>query len=644
MTVLSERLDVICDFIRDASASFMVIDGEGVCLFANHAIQQLNVSGPLSRYFNGDAGRATLKAGAGQSTPLPFSFEGAKGRQRANIRRITPATEEVILLVKIIQSARMAAFTMASQSEGAAALQAYHKRRVSDRFGAFFNTAREGNAIRNRAGGFVYGNPALLRLVGLTEDELTRKTLFDVISEDSVAAQIIGTGATRVDLSRIAPSQFDATLHGPQRDIPVSVSLGSNGSESSPEFFLTLRDLTDSRRFAEVKKLNSELDMANKAMDEFNRLMSHEMRAPLSKLVSIAENLRSFGKLGAEADRYVTMIEEAAKDALLQYSSILSMSRGSKREIVQFRPVELVERLMRQHALIAEHHQVRLNGAISGDRHASVPVDATDVFLIMTNLVSNALKHTTAGDAVVFSITVHEDSRSLELQVRDTGTGISEALRPRIYDAFVTTAAEMEIQSGVGVGLALVKRAVELRKGTIDFTSELGKGTTFTVMLPFAEGDVERVEPEEIGSVANGLNLAPGDTILVIDDDVVNLQILSARLAAYGYKVLTATGGTGALRILKTAQDTWPKLIFIDRNMPNLNGMETTRIIRSRFRARDSFICGLTAYVDHEIVKDMTLAGMNCVEQKPLSNQSLEKYLKPDRARTDVVHRLPRSA
>lgn len=188
--------------------------------------------------------------------------------------------------------------------------------------------------------------------------------------------------------------------------------------------------------------------MANKAMDEFNRLMSHEMRAPLSKLVSIAENLRSFGKLGAEADRYVTMIEEAAKDALLQYSSILSMSRGSKREIVQFRPVELVERLMRQHALIAEHHQVRLNGAISGDRHASVPVDATDVFLIMTNLVSNALKHTTAGDAVVFSITVHEDSRSLELQVRDTGTGISEALRPRIYDAFVTTAAEMEINQG----------------------------------------------------------------------------------------------------------------------------------------------------------------------------------------------------
>lgn len=644
MTDVSERHDVICDFIRDASAPFMLIDGKGGCLFANHAMQRLHVTDPLSRYFDGDAGRATLKAGAHQSTPLPFSFEGAEGRQRGNIRRVTPATEEVVLLVKIIQSARMAAFTMACRSEEAAALQAYHKRRLSDRFGAFFNTAREGNAILNRAGGFMYGNPALLRLVGLTEDELTRKTLFDVIAEDSGVAQIIGTGSTPVDLSRIAPSEFDATLHGPERDIPVSVSLGSNGSESSPEFFLTVRDLTDSRRFAEVKKLNSELDMANKAMDEFNRLMSHEMRAPLSKLVSIAENLRSFGKLGTQADRYVTMIEDAAKDALLQYSSILSLSRGSKREIVQFRPTELVERLMRQHALIAEHHQVRLGGTIAGNRYAPIPVDATDVFLIMTNLVSNALKHTRAGDEVVFSIRVHADSRSLELQVRDTGTGISEALRPRIYDAFVTTAAGMDIQSGVGVGLALVKRAVEIRKGTIDFTTQIGTGTTFTVVLPFADDAVPLEAPETPGSVTDGLALVPGDTILVVDDDVVNLQILSARLGAYGYKVLTASGGTGALRILKAAQDTWPKLMFIDRNMPDLNGMETTRIIRSRFRDRDSFICGLTAYVDHEIVRDMTLAGMNCVEQKPLSNQSLEKYLKPDRAGTAVLHRLPRSA
>ena len=632
----SERVQIICDFIRDASAPFMVVDEKGVCLFENQAMRRLNLAEALSQYFEGDAGRAMLKAGAHQSTPVPFSFSGEEGRQRANIRRVTPAMDEVILLVKIGQNASMAAFTKATQSEKIASLQAYQNRRISGRFETFFRTAGDGNAILNRTGGFMHSNPALQRLVGLTEKELRSKTLFDLIVEDSVQVQGFNQATSCVDLSQITPSKFDATLRTEQRDIPVTVSLAANGSESVSEFFLTVRDLTDSQRFAEVKKLNSELDMANKAMDEFNRLMSHEMRAPLSKLVSIAENLRSFGKLDAGADRYVTMMEEAAKDALLQYSSILSLSRGSKREIVHFRPVELVERLMRQHALIAEHHQIQLRGTISGDRHASIPVDATDVFLIMTNLVSNALKHTKAGDEVMFSILVHEDSRSLELQVRDTGAGISEALRPRIYDAFVTTSGQMEVQSGIGVGLSLVKRAVELRKGTIDFTSELGQGTSFTVTLPFAEGEVVSDALEEAAPVSDQVNLMPGDTILVIDDDVVNLQILSARLNSYGYKVLTASGGTGALRILKTTKEAWPKLIFIDRNMPDLNGLEATRIIRSRFRDKDSFICGLTAYVDAEIVRDMIQAGMNCVEQKPLSKDALEKYLTPAHGETQA--------
>lgn len=649
MKIVPEHIRTISDFIRDTSTPFVLIDGAGASLFENNAMQRLNLIGALSEYLDGDAGRITLKKGAQQSTPLPFSFSGPKGRVKGNIRRVTAVSGDVVLLIKILQGAGMASVTKARQFENGAALQSYQKRRMANRFEAFFRTALDGHAILNRTGDLLNSNPALQRLIGvpmetcarctLAECTMCNKTFWELIEADNVLEQAIDPETSRIDLTRIAPSKFDAMLRGVHRDVPVSITLAANDSEAFPEFFLTVRDLTESQRFAEVKKLNSELDMANKAMDEFNRLMSHEMRAPLSKLVSIAENLRSFGKLSADADRYVTMMEEAAKDALLQYSSILSLSRGSTREIVHFRPVELVERLMRQHALIAEHQGVRLTGGINGDRQAPVPVDATDVFLIMTNLVSNALKHTKAGDEVSFFISVREDTKTLELEVRDTGVGISKALRPRIYDAFVTTAGNMDIQSGIGVGLSLVKRAVEIRKGSIDFATELGKGTTFTVILPFVEGAVRQEFPEETEAVTDALNLLPGDTILVVDDDVVNLQLLSARLTAYGYKVLTASGGTGALRILKAAQDSWPKLIFIDRNMPDLNGMETTRIIRSRFRDRTSFICGLTAYVDPEIVRDMTQAGMNCVEQKPLSKARLETYLRP---RPNAVPDVPR--
>lgn len=603
--MVSEYVATICDFIRDASTPYMVVDETGASLFGNTALQRLNLIDILSDYFGGDAGRITLRAGAQQSTALPFSVMGPKGRVKGNIRRITPTSGDAVLLVKILQDTRMAAFTRAQEAANGAALNSFQKRRMANRFEAFFRTAQDGHAILNRSGKILHANPALQRLIGapmehcahctLEDCALCNKTLWDLIQMDDVRDQAMDAETSRVDLARIAPSKFDAMLRGVHRDIPIFVTLAANESDGSPEFFLTVRDLTESQRFAEVKKLNSELDLANKAMDEFNRLMSHEMRAPLSKMVSIAENLRSFTRLEPEVARYVMMMEDSAKDALLQYSSILSLSRGSTREIVHSRPVELVERLMRQHALIAEHQGVRLTGGINGDRQALVPVDATDAFLIMTNLVSNALKHTRAGDEVSFFISVREDIRTLQIEVRDTGAGIPKALRPRIYDAFVTTAGNMEFQSGIGVGLALVKRAVEIRKGSIDFASELGKGTTFTVTLPFVDGAVGQVIPEDTAPVTDALTLAPGDTILVVDDDVVNLQILSARLTAYGYKVLTASGGTGALRILKASQDNWPKLIFIDRNMPDLNGLETTRIIRSRFRDRACFICGLTA-------------------------------------------------
>lgn len=635
-----DLIHLISDFIREGSTPFLLIDEKGTILFENRAMQRQNLIGALAQYLETESGRAMIHKSMQLSTPLPFSFDGREGRVRANIRRAMPSASEILLLVKILPNARMAAFTTVQEAEKVAALQAYQKRRMAERFETFFDTAQDGHAILNRSGEFLHANTALQRLTGVGEDPcakcastecvMCKRTFLDLVSAESIETQVIDPETGRVDLTRIAPSKFDATLRANGRETPISVTLTSNGSEASPEIFMMMRDLTDSLRFAEVKKLNSELDMANKAMDEFNRLMSHEMRAPLSKLVSIAENMRSFGTLDAETDRYVTMMEEAAKDALLQYSSILSLSRGGKREVVHFRPEELVERLMRQHALIAEHNQVRLTSDILGDSHNFVPVDATDVFLIMTNLVSNALKHTKAGDSVTFSIGVNEARRMLELQVRDTGGGISEAVRPRIYDAFVTTAENMEVQSGIGVGLALVKRAVEIRHGTIDFTTKLGAGTTFTVNLPFAEESEAQVIPDD----AEEVNIAPGDTILLVDDDVVNLQILSARLTAFGYRVLTAAGGTGALRILRSLPDSdWPKLVFMDRNMPDLNGMETTRIIRSRFRDRACFICGLTAYVDPEIVREMTQAGMNCVEQKPLSKKTLEKYFKsqPDK-------------
>lgn len=627
MNTATQDFKVICDFIRDASTPFALINDNGKCIFENPALERLNIKKYLTDYFYTENGKETLHRASQQSNPTPFSFIGAQNRQKASIRRILPNAERIIFVVQLNQSERMAAFTMASNSEQAAALQNYQKRVASDRFEIFFKNGRDGKAILTRDGKFLHANPALLKLLNISLEQLHQKSFSDLVYEASFPASSQSQEFPISDLSKYIPSQFDATLRYEDKNIPVSVSLESNGSSKNLEIFLSLRDLTNSQRFAEVQKLNLELDKANKEMDEFNRLMSHEMRAPLSKLVSLAENLRGLNDLNQEVAKYISMMEEAAQDALLQYSAILSLSRSGKRQLTPLRLQELERRLLRQHSLFAEYHGVNLISNVDSDYNIDIPVDATDAFLIMTNLISNALKHTAAGNSVTFSIAASLEDQKLELQVQDTGAGISKELQPKIFEAFVTTAHKMDIQTGIGVGLSIVRRTVNNCKGEINFTSEIGRGTTFFVSLPFENHALSKVERENKDTSLDRLKIEPGGSVLVIDDDFVNLQILSARIKAAGYKPITANNGTEALKLLKACPDNFPKLIFIDRNMPGLNGMETARVIRNQHNDQEIFICGLTAYVDSDIEEEMQNAGINCVEQKPLSQDVLEKYL-----------------
>lgn len=624
MTQLTEHLKIICDFIRDASTPCMLINQKGECIFENPAMEKLNYKLFLKQYFHEDTGRFILNAASNQSTPLPFSFSRKQGRQRASIRRVLSHLTQIIFLVQILRNERMAAFTMASHAEQNAAQEGYEKKVISDRFEIFFNTGRDGKAILNRSGVILHNNPALLSLIGADSGKLKGKNFFDIFSNYPFQNVAGNKSTSYYDLSNIVPSQFDAEIVQAQRTTPVSISLESNKSEKNMEIFMSVRDLTSSRQFAEVQELNAELDAANKEMDEFNRLMSHEMRAPLSKLVSVAENLRSIDGLPENISQYTGIIEEAAKDALLQYSAILSLSRGKNRQIMPLVPSELKKRLMRQHSLSAEQHQIKLHGTIKGDSDEPVPIDATDTFLIMTNLISNALKHTEPMGNVEFGISIQKLNKNIELCVKDTGSGIDQTIQNRLFDDYVTTAGNMEIQSGIGVGLSIVKRAVENCGGKIDFDTEIGRGTEFRVLIPFSD---VYIELGENALDLNRLNLASGDTVLIIDDDVVNLRILSARLKKAGFSVLLAESGIEAVHILTNMKDNWPKLIFVDRNMPNQNGMETTRIIRNFSTQNQPFICGLTAYVDNGIRQEMLASGMDWVEQKPLDQKTLEKYL-----------------
>lgn len=629
MSELSPKLEILSTFLADEPFPYVLVDANGSVLFENRSAQRLGAALHLAIYLGTAGGQTVLRDSAAQTTPIPFSFPLNGHSHKATIRRATLHGADKILVIRAADVNRMAALTRAKQAETFASLRDYEGIRSEHRFAAFFDTVRDGHAIVSQSGRFIHVNQAFAKIAKHSKEELTDYHLFDIIYAPVVQLQ---AQEEYPELCEISPAIFDAEVLVGETKVPVAVSIASNSATQFPEFFVIIRDLTNSKRYAEVKALNAELVLANKSLDEFNRLMSHEMRAPLSRIVSAAEVLHRGESLPGETGRYIKIIDDAARDALLQYSSILSLSRGGKRVLVPLEPENLHHKIMRQHELSAEQKGITLYGAVvglKGTERSPLPVDASDAFLILSNLISNAIKHTGEGGTVRFSITVNRTKSLVQLEVSDTGSGIPEKLRDRIFDAFVTTERGSDIQSGIGVGLSLVKRAIENRNGKIRFVTEPDKGTQFFVELPFEDISIEDTQLDhEVHDRSKTVRLSPGDTVLLVDDDSISLELMAARLREHQLEVLTATGGLQAVRTLKEMKSL-PKLMFIDRNMPDLSGMDVVRTVRRRYPEQPCFICGLTAYVDDAIINDMIDAGMDAVEQKPLNAEDLDRYLTP---------------
>lgn len=624
MTTRDPKLNAILDFVRDSPDPVAVFDVDGSLIFQNDALRRMGCGAALSAYMGGEEGLWTLSMGLKRSKPTPFAFFDGAERRKGQVRRIGGADGTSLALVRIQQAQFMASLTDLRRSVCAAGRSAYHHREIADRFQAFFESAQSGMGVLNSAGRVVVANPALERMLGKTEPRIRGATLGELFDLGDMEGRVLVSEGHESHLSPDASEPFDAVIRLADGDIPVEICLTERVIARRPEFFAVIRDMTESRRLKEVRELNSQLAAAQRVRDDFIRLMSHEMRTPLSTLVTAAENLRMQPDLDEDVARRARMVEDAAKDALTQYSSILSLSRGTAPRSSRLLPSDLIERLLRQHAPTAERSNIRLAGGAFGAALKEVPIDPTAAFLIMTNLVSNALKHTPPGGFVRCEIRALREERLLELSVRDSGSGVPDHIKPFIFEPYRTGASDMDIDVGIGVGLSLVKRAVEDAGGRIEMESERHQGTTFKITLPFLEtGDLP--DETEDASPREGIELRPLDRVMVVDDDPVSREILTATLRSHGFDAVSAEDGQAALDLLMQPDAAWPRMIFLDREMPGLGGADTARRIREIEGDRRPYICGLTAYLDDMTLGQLLSAGMDHVEEKPFGRARIER-------------------
>ena len=397
-----------------------------------------------------------------------------------------------------------------------------------------------------------------------------------------------------------------------------------------------------------IKERTSELETARnraeantKAKSEFLSMMSHEMRSPLNVIVGLTELLDQ-RELEEPEGGYVRNVRFSALQLLNLINDILDLSAIEAGKIVfestPFDVTYAVDQVFNALEQRAIDKGLTWSKAVPDNLPVPLQGDASKLNQVLINLLDNAIKFTRDG-GVELSLDQlqnrgNEGEVWIAVEVTDSGKGISEENTDRIFGKFEQeNTSTRRVHGGSGLGLAISKQLIELQGGSISCSSEVGKGTTFRVELPFRyEGRVS----EDVGVRDwSQVNLV-GLRLLVVEDLEVNRMLLRQMLRNKGIVMFEAENGKESLEVLKEHD---VDLILMDLHMPEMDGIEATKRIREgRIRGLDAdipIVC-LTADVFKETKESIFSAGMNDFVTKPIEMRRLYQVLNHWRNQIDA--------
>ncbi|MEM9540022.1 MAG: ATP-binding protein [Cyanobacteria bacterium P01_E01_bin.42] len=402
----------------------------------------------------------------------------------------------------------------------------------------------------------------------------------------------------------------------------------------------TMEGLQDRNRT--LASTNAELARATRLKDEFLSNMSHELRTPLNAVLGLSQALmqKVYGPLTERQEVSLERILKSGQHLLALINDILDLAKiESGKEDLQLVPIpvsilcqtslDLVRRLAEE-----KHLDLTLEVDAMPD---IFEVDQRRMRQVLINLLNNAIKFTPEGGKI--TVTARGDRREqvLHIAVRDTGIGIAREDMSKLFESFVQIESSLSRRyEGTGLGLALVRRLVELHGGSIAVESEVDKGSCFTVALPWRNPEKlapvsDQRLPETLGTIPESIlatppavaaaSPPPGDyLILIAEDNENNVMMLADYLTFKGYKLVFAKNGLEAVSLAKEKK---PQLILMDIHMPRMDGLEATRWIRSDEETAEVPIIALTALAmpgDREKCKE---AGLDDYITKPVNLERL---------------------
>lgn len=381
----------------------------------------------------------------------------------------------------------------------------------------------------------------------------------------------------------------------------------------------TVRDVTERQAAEEA------LRTADRMKDEFLATLAHELRNPLAPLRTGLEILRR-GQPGTPAvEQARAMMERQLAHMVRLVDDLLDISRISRGHIeIRREPVEVgtvIAHAVEGSRQLVESKQHALEVEL-GAEVLWVEGDLTRLAQIVGNLVNNAAKYTAPGGRI--RVGSRRRGEDVEIYVVDNGSGIDAAAQPRVFDLFMQVeGTRRHSQGGLGVGLALVRRLVELHGGTVKVQSAgTGHGSTFIVALPQSTA-FGRAAVAPAASADAQANLS-GRRVLVVDDNVDAAETLTMVLALAGHETRCAHDGHQALEVARAFR---PEVAFLDIGLPGLSGLDVARRFRADPALAGAYLVALTGWGTEDDKRTCLEAGFDLHLTKPVDAASVEQAL-----------------